>query len=170
VVRFFDEAANGVGWTACAAETVSYGAGSSAWTIGGSMGSPFYQGRWWSASQECHAIVAQGAGYLGEARDWDAVWLDWRDVVRTVVDIRLDTQDEVDARAEGEAASSSGSDAGGVVRVGLVPGLEVGDVVTVTDELAGLADVTRFVRGIVTRFELWKGVAEQELELVGMSA
>ena len=171
LIRFYNDDSTGVGLAACAAEWLVYGSasGGSAWTIGGSGGSPFYQGRWWRAAQPFHSAMVEGEGYLGESRDWASIWSEWRDVVATVSDRRLDSQQDADDRATAEAAFLAGGESGGVVRVGLVPGLEVGDVVTVTDELAGLTAATWHVRAMVSRVELAKGLAEQELTLEGLS-
>jgi hypothetical protein len=167
-VRFFTQVSGGVGWSSCGVELLDYGQGSSAWEVGGS-GSPFNVGRWWEQEHGCHSAAVAGAGYLGESRDWTAVWAEWRDTVLSVVEKRLDTQAEADARATAEALPLRSGGQGGVVRIGLVPGLEVGDVVTCTDELAGVDGEELHVRGLVTRYDPSKGRVEQELELEGLS-
>lgn len=169
LLRWSNASANGVGWSACVVEWLDYGGGASVWSVGGASGSPFVQGRWWSASPAFTSAEVEGTGFLGESRDWAAIWDEWRDVVAVVSDRRLGSQTEVDDRATAEARMIAGSSWGGVARVGLVPGLEVGDVVTVTDELGGVAAVDGYVRGIVTRFELEKGKAEQDVTVEGLS-
>ncbi len=170
-MRFANASASGVGWSACDVDWLDYGTNEegSVWDVGGASGSPFYQGRWWRAVPEHTSAEVEGTGYLGESRDWAAIWRDWRDVVEVVSDRRLGDQTEVDDRASAEARLLPGASAGGVARIGLVPGLEVGDVVTVTDELAGVTAEERYVTAIVSRFQLERGIAEQELAVEGVA-
>lgn len=167
VARFRNASSNGVGWAAASCQTVRVGYGSSVWTVGGA-GSQFDVASWGLVGRERYGVRVEGLGFLGEELDWAGIALDWRDTTVVVSDRKLDLQAEVDGRAEAERRPQDVARAAGVVKIGLVPGLEVGDVVTCTDALAGRSAVELWVRELRTKVDTAKGIVESELVLGGV--
>ena len=84
-----------------------------------------------------------------------------------VVDLSLDSQADVDTRATYEASWLEGSGDGGWLEANLNPGLEIGDIIDVTDSNAGLAGAARVVTSVRSIYDSERGKYRQLLGLAG---
>src|SRR5206468_1200590 len=92
----------------------------------------------------------------------------WKNVPRKVVDRSMDSQAKVDALAGYELASAQTAAVGGYLDSGAHVGLEMGDVVDLTDPRAGLAAAARTVVAIRTVYDRRSAIRlEQRVGLAG---
>ena len=166
LVRWRNASPDGVGWEAASPEVVDLGQGASVWAFGVG-GGPILGGSLLSGTPAAQRVEAFGAGHWAEHRDWASVESEWRDTGERIVDLKLDAPAEVADRAAWEWRRVALGGFGGNLRARPMPGLEVGDVATVTDPAAGLQSASRAVVGIRTRLDRRRGVYEQEIELGG---
>ena len=168
LLRWCNAAADGIGWGAAYPEVLTLGEGEPAWAFGGATGQPVREGRYWQSAPDAQRVEVFGSGFYGIYRDFPGmVWTAWRDTAHRVVDFKLDAQGEVDDRAAYEWRRLGGERSGAEVRCLVVPGLEVGDVVAVTEPRAGLSGAPRTVVGIKTALDRWRSAYEQVVELRG---
>lgn len=174
-VRFGTDPAapNGAGWTSVVPEVVPLAAGpiQAVYAVGGAAGEhPIARARHVLAGPAIGQVEVFGAGGLvGEAIDYAAIARRWQSWRVKIVDRGLASQADVDARAAGALAAGHLAEPGGIIEAPAHVGLEIGDVVALTDRSAGLVAARRTVVGLRTTVDRRAALRlDQRLELGGV--
>ena len=136
-------------------------------TGGPDAGYAILWGEFWSSEVRRQSVEVYGDGYTSITRDWAGTSKFWRDNVAKVVDLSLNSQSDVDSRAAYETSWLKGSGEGGRLESNLNPGLEIGDVIDITDSNAGLSGAARVVVSIRSIYDSERGQYRQFLGLAG---
>jgi hypothetical protein len=177
VVRFGTDPAapNGAGLASVVPSATPFASGASTYAYASASAPgtahPLERARYLAGGQEFSQVEVFGGGSLvGDAFDHAAIRRLWKNVPRKVVDRSMDAQSKVDALVGYELAAAQSGAVGGYLEAGAHVGLEMGDVVDVTDPRAGLAAARRTVVGIRTVYDRRAAVKlTQRLALAGAS-
>jgi hypothetical protein len=125
-----------------------------------------FRGRYGSQRPQANRVQVFGDGPFVEAFGWDEIE-DAYDRIRQVHDLNLDTVARAQDRADAEMRHQEIASSGGEIVVPLNCGQELYDVITITDESAGLTDAGRRVIGLSMRYAAGSRmpVYEQRLSL-----
>jgi hypothetical protein len=127
-----------------------------------------YAGRYADAPLETDRVQVFGDGVFGERFDWAAVASDY-DRLRQVDDRNVATLAAAEARADYVLRAAAMAASEGEITAPVNCGLELYDVVEVTDTGAGLSAAKRRVTGIATRYSTGVRPAyEQRVRLGGV--
>ena len=159
----------GVGLTSVDPEVIDHAQGASAYSYGPATHPPL-SGVYMQSGQIAGHVDVVGLDLLGRWLDWSRILDQWRDLPRTVIDRSLDAQAEVDTRATYEGLRLQADEDLGLIVARVNPGLQVGDVIDLTDSRAGLAATLRHVREIRTRYNRSsRPHFDQEIRLGGIA-
>jgi hypothetical protein len=125
-----------------------------------------FRGRYGSQRPQANRLQVFGDGPFVEAFDWDEIE-DAYDRVRQAQDLNLDTVARAQDRADAELRHQEIASGGGEIVVPVNCGQEIYDVITITDQAAGLTDARWRVLGISMRYSVGgkAPVYEQRLSL-----
>jgi len=110
-----------------------------------------FRGRYESLRPQANRMQVFGDGPFVETFDWDEIE-DACDRVRQVHDLNLDTVARAQDRADAEMRHQEIASSGGEIVVPVNCGQELYDVISITDESAGLTDAQRRVVGLSMRY------------------
>ena len=156
------------GWNTVGVDVYAYGAGASGYSYGPAA-HVVESARGGSGSQLVNGVYVAGSSAVQAFRyDYTHAHTVGALLMARVFDKQWDTAGECQGRGDRalEVAQAGGS-AGLLVSSANV-GVELGDVVDVTDSRAGLAAALRRVVGIETVYDYRRGIYKQDLRLVGV--
>ncbi len=168
-----DGVESGVGPDSVTPDQIPYGTGTSVQAYlsadklsGPTAGYAIHTGEAWSSAPRRQSVEVYGDGYTSITREWDSTSKYWRDTVLKVVDLSLDSQADVDNRASYETSWLARAGESGWLDANLNPGLEIGDIIDVTDSNSGLAGAARVVVSIRSIYDSDRG---QYRQLMGLA-
>lgn len=167
----FPTARDGTGWDSISVAPRPWGqaGGSPLWEFGGA-GQPIVQGEVAArVTPSATGVQVAGSASVSVARDWESVWLLWRDTPVRLVERGLASQAMTDQAAAQVASLVATERYGGALRCWVNPGLEIGDVVKVTIDSAPAIDPGLTVAGLEISYERSRGTYQETIYLEGTS-
>ncbi len=155
---------SGAGWDSVVPSLVAYGTGTSVEAYGTASGYALKgASQFWNGGREFGSIEVYGSGVSKADHPWSYISEVWRDTPKKVADLNMDSQTKVDNRATYEMDWIERSGKGGMFESNLDPGLELGDVVAVTDSNANLSGALRVVVGLRSWLDTHRGEYRQRI-------
>lgn len=172
-LRFKTDAGAGYGWGSIGVDVYEYGAGTSAYSYAPGEHDVVSASIGRGAARVNGAFVTgslDGLGnpYLGVAYDYEHIGLAGKLFLGRIFEKHLDSAAKCAARAGYALKEAKAGAAVGVIKAWVNVGLEVGDVVDVTDSALGLSEALYRVAGLKTAYDALRGQYVQDIELAGV--
>lgn len=166
-LRFNTTGSTGCGWDTVGVAVYAYGSGSSGYSYGPSA-HKVQRGRYGSGAQRLNGVYVAGTGAQAFRYDYTHTSTVGHLHFGRIFDRQWGTTEECGSRGDRalELAQAAGST--GLLEAAANVGLELGDVVDVTDARAGLAAAARRVVGIETVYDRKRGRFDQRVRLAGV--